>query len=326
MQLWAPDGHSHLLDYRDAGGRPALGLALARLHLDAALLEVARARGAEVCQGFRVSGLLRGSDGTVGGVLGDGGRRVRARLTVGADGVHSTVARALGLRARVRWPRRLGLVAHLTGVAWPEDHGQLHAGRRGYVGVAPLDQDGLVSVGLVMDLPRGRPAAADPRTAETRFASGLAEFPGLAERLSVGRRQGAIGGVGPLAHAVRACAGPGFLLVGDAAGFFDPFTGEGIFRALRGAQLAAEAGHAALHGSGDPSTAYAAARRREFRAKEQLTALIQLFVQTPALMSYGVARLRRRPALAARLADVLGDLEPAAGTVRAGYLAALLRP
>jgi flavin-dependent dehydrogenase len=108
-------------------------------------------------------------------------------------------------------------------------------------------------------------------------------------------------GVGPLATGVRPCAGPGFALVGDAAGFFDPFTGEGIFRALRGAQLLAACG----------PTRYPAQRARAFRAKERLTALVQLFVQVPALMELAIRRLGERPVAAQRLANMLGDLEPA---------------
>jgi flavin-dependent dehydrogenase len=107
-------------------------------------------------------------------------------------------------------------------------------------------------------------------------------------------------GIGPLAARVRACAGPGYRLVGDAAGFFDPFTGEGIFRALRSAELVA----------GCP-TDYAQARARAFSSKERLVALIQVFVQTPHLMDFAVQRLQRRPQVAQDLGRVLGDLVPA---------------
>ena len=99
---------------------------------------------------------------------------------------------------------------------------------------------------------------------------------------------------------MRACAGPGYRLVGDAAGFFDPFTGEGIFRALRSAELVATC----------PEN-YAQERARAFSTRERLVALIQVLVQTPRLMDFAVQRLQRRPKVARDLGRVLGDLVPA---------------
>jgi flavin-dependent dehydrogenase len=228
-------------------------------------------------------------------VEGAAGERVAADLVVGADGLHSVVARAVGVSRAAHWPWRLGLVAHFGGVDWPEDYGQMLVGRHGYVGVAPLDDRGLVSVGLVRPMPRGR--LGSPRAA---FAAGLADYPGLADRLARGRLVSGVTGVGPLARRVTACAGDGWALVGDAAGFFDPFTGEGIFRALRGAELLAA----------DPPS-YARTRRRLLTAKERLVSLIQVLVQTPPLMDYAVRRLNRRAAVARELGAVLGDLAPA---------------
>lgn len=291
MQIVAPNGGCHLLQY-EGGTRKSLSVP--RLVLDMALLDVARASGAEIREGFRVSRLWR-EPGRVRGVIGPGGERLGADLVVGADGLFSVVASSLRLRRTQPWPRRLGLVAHYVGVSWPEDHGQMLVGRRGYVGAAPLDDDGLLSVGLVCRMPHGRlgsPSAA--------LEAGLADYPRLARRLAGARHVEPVIGVGPLATATRRVAGPGFALLGDAAGFFDPFTGEGIFRALRGAELLAA----------DPA-AYARKRRKAFGPKERLVALVQLLVQTPPLMDFAVGRLGTRAVVARELGDVLGDLQPA---------------
>jgi flavin-dependent dehydrogenase len=168
-------------------------------------------------------------------------------------------------------------------------------GPRSYVGIAPLDNDGLVSVGVVGRMPRGRLGAS-----AAALAAGLADFPELHKRLSRGRLAGPVQGIGPLAARMRRYSGPGYRLVGDAAGFFDPFTGEGIFRALRSAELVATC----------PSC-YAQERTRAFSTKERLVALIQVFVQTPRLMDFAVQRLQRRPQVARDLGNVLGDLLPA---------------
>jgi flavin-dependent dehydrogenase len=233
--------------------------------------------------------------GRAHGVVGPKEERLEADLVVGADGLNSIVARAMGVRGVAGWPRRLGLVAHWAGVDWPEDHGWMMVGPRDYIGVAPLDDNGLLSVGLVRRMPIARLGSAS-----AAIESSVAHYPELAERLSKGRMSGPVLGVGPLARRVRHPAGAGYALVGDAAGFFDPFTGEGIFRALRGAQLLA----------GGPET-YAVERRKAFAAKERLVALVQVFVQTPRLMNFVLHRLQHRPRLARELGRVLGDLQPA---------------
>ncbi|HEV7665913.1 MAG TPA: NAD(P)/FAD-dependent oxidoreductase [Chloroflexota bacterium] len=294
MELVAPEGGRHLVTYLRSDGVAQHGLAVSRMILDACLLDAARSAGVEVRVGCRVAGVWCEA-GRIKGVLATTGERLPADLVVGADGIHSVVARDVGARRRWTWPRRLGLVAHFEGIDWPENYGQMFVGRQGYIGVAPLDADGLVSVGFVQDVPRGR--LGPPLAALER---GLANFPQLAQRLHAGRRVGSVTGVGPLARHVARPAGPGFALVGDAAGFFDPFTGEGIFRALRSAELL----------TSNPDR-YAVARRQHFAAKQRLVALIQLIVQTPRLMDFAVRRLQSRPRTAHRLGAMLGDLEPA---------------
>ncbi len=340
MEIHAPNGARHLLQYRDHAG-PRSGLSLPRADLDAALLRTASARGAEIREGFRV-GALQLADvsdhvdngpppsvpavhGVVGRDAKGGTHAISARLVVGADGRHSIVTRALGLGRPVRWPRRLGLVSHYRDVPWPIDHGEMRVSQHGYIGVAPLG-NGVLTVGLVRPLPPRARSLGSPAAA---LDQALREYPDLAARLARGRRVRPVHGVGPMAHAVRACGGDGYLLVGDAAGFLDPFTGEGIHRALRGAEIAAAAADRALRAGSDAAAIgaeYAQTRRALFGAKERLTAIIQLFVHAPALMNYVVERLNQRPVLAAQFANVLGDLEPPARALRPAYLWALLKP
>ena len=294
MAITAPSGQAHLVECHAADGRPRRGLSVARLVLDHSLLEVAAAGGTAVRQGFVVREVLEAA-GRVCGVVGDDGEQIRADLVVGADGLHSVVARQLHLSRRTLWPRRLGLIAHYGGVDWPEDFGHMLVGRPGYLGAAPLDHDGLVTVGLVRPMPTARlgsPAAA--------LEAGLATFPSLAGRLKDAHLVGPVVGTGPLARRVRRVTGPGFALVGDAAGFFDPFTGEGIYRALRGAELLASA-----------PERYARARAMAFGAKERLVMLLQVLVQVPRLTDFAVSRMRSRAAVAGELANMVGDLQPA---------------
>jgi len=101
--------------------------------------------------------------------------------------------------------------------------------------------------------------------------------------------------------------------VGDAAGFYDPFTGEGLFTALRSAELAAEVAHVAL-GAGDCSQAalagYWRARRRAFRAKERVTRTLQVVISRRWLANRVAHWLIRRPDLLSLLMGVIGDFVP----------------
>ncbi len=119
--------------------------------------------------------------------------------------------------------------------------------------------------------------------------------------------------MGPLAYRVAEPRVGGVLLAGDAAGFYDPFTGEGLFTALRSAELLAETAHAALT-RGDLSAralaTYARARTREFAAKSRVTRAIQLLIARRGLANMAAHVLARRPALLGTLMGVIGDFVP----------------
>jgi len=119
------------------------------------------------------------------------------------------------------------------------------------------------------------------------------------------------------------------MLIGDAAGFYDPFTGEGIFTALRSAELLAEVAHAALDRGTLGATAlrpYVDARRECFRGKERLTRALQFVIARRRLANAAAHALLRRPALLDLLMGVLGDFVPPAALVRAALPGGRYRP
>jgi flavin-dependent dehydrogenase len=124
---------------------------------------------------------------------------------------------------------------------------------------------------------------------------------------------------------------PGALLVGDAAGFYDPFTGEGITLALRTAEMAAHAISEAL-GTHDPTRgvsgrleAYEAARQAATRDKFRFNRLLQVAVGWPDAANLMARRLERRPDLADRLVGIAGDFVPARTALGPRFLWDLLR-
>ena len=309
-----------LLSYPD-GGRDLRALGIRRKILDRVLLDHARARGVRV-RATRVIGAAVESGRVIGvRVRGAGEEVLCSRFVVAADGRHSVISRSLSLDLRVRWPRRLGLATHYAGDDGLGPLGEMHVGEEAYCGLAPVG-GGLVSVGLVVALGEKPSGEATERFFERR----LAELPGAARALSGTERVGPVRGIGPMARKVGRVAGPGYLLVGDAAGFLDPFTGEGVYRALRGAELATEAVEGALRRGDDVPVGYEKARRAAFADKERLCKIIQLLLGSPRLFGHIADNLNGRPYPAELIKGVLGDYRPAAGTLKLGYIWSLLRP
>ena len=295
------------------------GLGIARPLLDALLLDRAREAGADVRERTHVAGALV-ERGAVAGVRLRDGRAVRARFVVAADGLRSPVARSLGLERDARWPRRLGLVARVRG-AEPSRFGIMAVGRAGYCGVASVGA-GATSVGMAL-APGARRAG---ESADALFARTLASLPAARDAVGPGERATQVRGAGPLARRVARVSGPGYLLVGDAAGFTDPFTGEGVHRALRGAELAAVAARHALARADRIPSGYAHARRHAFAAKERACLVLQAVLASPALFEHCLRRASRRERVARTLAGVFGDYLPAAVALRPSFAFDLLRP
>jgi len=288
--------------------------ALPRTRFDAILRDAAEAAGAVVREGVKVEDLVY-DRGAVGGVVAK--ETYRARVVVGADGLRSIVARRCG-GVRTSSPRRVAFTAHVSDVAGVTDVGEMHIGRTGYVGLGPIG-GGVTTVALVV------PVRSLPR--RPGFFDALAQFPGLAGRFDPRRMVRDVLATGPFAQWSRSPVAPGggALLVGDAADFFDPFTGQGIYSALRGAELAASAVIEALATGGEASLrAYARARRAAFGGKWLLERLIGLGVGWPALVERVVGRLARRADLADLLVRATGNCVPARAVLAPGVLAGLL--
>jgi flavin-dependent dehydrogenase len=203
--------------------------------------------------------------------------------------------------------------------------GEMHVGADGYCGIAP-QESGHANVAMVVEMDRFERRSM---SVDAFFDAALRSYSLLADRLTSSARVTQVRGVGPLARKVRHVSGDGFLLVGDAAGFFDPFTGEGIYDALRGGELAAATiGNALERGDfcARSLASYERARRQELGAKRRAGWLVQAFVRSPAMMDYAIRRLSTRPTEAATMTGVLGNYRDADALLSPRYLWRVLRP
>jgi len=320
MRITAPDGTVVQGVYRAVGDwRPyrehAMGVA--RATLDGVLADRLRALPLDFREETRVTGVgLEGGRVASVEAVDAGGRPVRfgARLVVGADGRASVVAQRLGCRRPHRL-RRMALVTYVADVPGAGGAGEIFVDPPDYAILNPLAAD-RVNMSLVVPLADG---ARWSDRLETFLAARVRQMPHLGRRLAGARRVAPVQAMGPLAWDVKPPREGGVLLVGDAAGFYDPFTGEGVFTALRGAELAAEVAAAALR-AGDCSAAglapYERARRAAFADKERFTRALQFLVRRRRLANVAARVLARRPALVDLLLGVAGDYVPPRALLR----------
>jgi len=198
----------------DAAFRHGDGLGVRRTELHAAFARRAAALGIPVLP-RRVTSVAQDATGVTAA-------DIRARFLVAADGLHSPVRRFLGLDPPPsRWPR-YGLRRHYRAAPW-SDLVEVHFAADCEAYVTPIADD-LVGVAVL-----GSPARGAARGG---LDSRLEEFPELSERLSGAAHESATRGAGPLRQDVRRRVAGRVLLVGDAAGYLDALTGEGIGAAV----------------------------------------------------------------------------------------------
>ena len=303
------------------------GLAIRRTILDEIVLRGAVKAGARLEESMRVTDVTTNGSPRVNGVAvlasGGGHRSLRAQYVVGADGLRSVIGRRLGLVTTSHiWPRRIALVAHYSGVRGVTDIGEMHVDFGGYFGVVDVG-GGQTNVAVVV--PQSRARELGDKT--EFFERWIAARPRLAERFVGAERVTPVRATGPFATGSRRAWSPGAALVGDAADFFDPFTGEGIYAALRGGELLAPYLIEALGRGADDEklvlSGYDRARKREFGGKWKLERIVGTAIAYPWLLNNAAKVLSQRKDLADLLVGVAGDFIPPRLVLRPGLLFSL---
>ncbi len=238
------------------------------------------------------------------------GESVRARVVVGADGMRSQVRHNLGLDGGAPRRPRYALRQHFrlaAGAQMPE-RVEVHVGDHHELYVTPVEP-GVVGVAALCERELMGAAAGPPAT---RLSSLIAGCTPLAERLRDAQPVGAAMACGPLrVRATEVFSGRG-VLVGDAAGYVDAITGEGMSLALKTAMLASAAIERIV--AGDDVTVsfstYAKARRAVFRDHALLTFGLVELARRPLLARRVIAGLSRDPTLFTRLLMVNDGTQP----------------
>jgi flavin-dependent dehydrogenase len=297
---------------------------LPRSELDAALLRAALEAGAELIRG-RVEDVglpegarsvrFRDSSGSTG--------IVRTRILVGADGIESIVARKSGLSRPIAGNARFALGGHYRGFGDLDGYIEMYVERDRYFAINPFDSD---AANVMIVVPGNELAAwrddLDARLRET------------AERLSAGRRtlgrvalEGKRVAIGPLFHRTRAYMALDLLLIGDAATFVDPFTGQGVYLALASARDAAEAIVESVRGGTTQARAwrrYAARQAARIADRRRVAALVKFLVRTPAIARRAARNLAARPELARRVVEAVTARAPVWSALTPSVLVGLL--
>jgi flavin-dependent dehydrogenase len=293
------------------------GRAISRRDLDWLLLQQAMAAGCEFEPGVAVRRASVAERGTVrsvsGAVIGSSGREssIAACVTIAADGRHSTIAFGLRLAMHPSRPRRWAIGAYFenfmpsgSDLGQTPRFGEMHVRRGHYIGVAPVP-GGLTNVCLVKPSGAADPDLADPSALLTRV---LAADPLLRDRAADARLIAPPTVLGPLAVDVRDESIDGLLLAGDAAGFIDPITGDGLRFAIHGADLAAAAALRALEHGWSGVHAYLMAERRDaFGGKWRFNRGLRALVASPFAVSAASLGARIAPPVLKAVIARAGD-------------------
>jgi len=267
------------------------GLGIRRLTFDAQLADaLGQHSGIQFSPQTEARDIRRDSDGMTTVLTAAG--EVRARFVAVADGLRSALRHRLGWTVGPRPPHRYGIVAH-------------------WLMAAPVDPWVRITFDRGLEVYEG-PVAGDQRmVALLCYQDRMREFGGrlearyreIAQAIRPGLRQAdmvcPVSAVGPFWYGTRTVADGGIFLVGDAAGFTDPITAEGVATGLRQARAFADA-----LASPNPEPAYRQAHRRLTKDPHRVAALFLRLSRTPALVDRAIHNHARSPQTLTKLLGI----------------------
>lgn len=261
------------------------GLAMRRTALSTSLYERAQAVGARFSFGGRVQRVTENA--SMSQVMLSTGERIDARHVIAADGLHSVLRKRLGVMDERPRTRRFGVRRHFRVAPW-SSFVEVYFGDGTEAYVTPLGDD---EVGVAILSAR----------VPLSFDAALERFETLRTRLAGAQATSDARGAGPFFQDVTRRQQGRTLLIGDAAGYVDAITGEGLSLAFESARLAVDA--IATH-----RTSYEHAAKRARRSYEVFTRLMLSLSRHAKLRRAAISTLARHPAALSRLlAMSMGD-------------------
>jgi len=300
------------VDYpSSADGATMTSLSVERSTLDNLMLDKVRNSRIELMEGFKVVDLLF-ENGRVCGVIGHDETKteinINAKIVVDAGGRNSVSLRRLKLRQDSSGQGKIALAAHWEGAKLPRNYCYMHISQPGYTGIAPVG-DNRANVVLVLEK-----ACLTGEKVDNLFRRIVLKNKLRREILGAGKPAERARVIDSLAYSVKTPQCGGLLLVGDATGFIDPFTGEGIYLSLRSSQLASGVIKSAFDRSDfskDRLEVYDWIRKKEFKKKIILSKILQRLIYSPSLCVRVVETLANQEELSSMLVGVIGDYIPA---------------
>ena len=319
------------IDYpaeKETAVRPT-SLSVPRYQLDALFLKQVQIAGVKVFEQHKVTNLIFNA-GCVVGIEGWDENKtsfsLRCKVVVDAGGRNSVSLRKFNLK-RER-SSKIAFSAHWQGVDLPDDYCYMHVGSPGYTGISSVG-NGMTNVVLVVDRlenkKKGEITIADKPT--TFYHRALMQNFRRSKMLERGERVEPVRTVESLTFSVKPVPCGGLVLVGDATGSIEPFTGEGIYLSLKSSLLAGEvidSGFKNSNFSKNFLSVYKKKRYQEFCGKFLLSHILQWIIYNQPFCNRMVKSLATNRFLAETLVGVIGDILPAKKMVSIGFLLQLL--
>ncbi|MDP9025635.1 MAG: NAD(P)/FAD-dependent oxidoreductase [Candidatus Eremiobacteraeota bacterium] len=295
---------------------------LSRSTMDAHIRSCAIQAGAVAITG-RLNKIRASDDGVLLTIAsGDEVSELYARYVVGADGMRSTVGRLMGM-TRPAASSKFAIGGHYAGVkldGWIE----MFASKNGYLALNPQDESSANAM-FVLDTERLNDSRGHLSDELSRFSTHIT---GGRHNVDDANLAGKRRSIGPLAHKTGAFTSPRVLLVGDAVKFVNPFTGQGMYIALAGARLAAQAIAQALGGNADRIASWRG-YARELGAlildRERAAGLVGHILENTFASRRAARALKKRPEDFRPIVDAVSGKSPLGIGALSFHLAKALR-
>jgi len=305
-------------------GNPT-SLSVPRFLLDNLLIQRLKNVGIKVLEKHRVDDFIFDSGNVSGVTVRDYENKkfnIAAKVIIDAGGRNAISLRRLNLKNNIKGEGKIAIAAHWKNVRLPQAYCYMHVGYPGYTGIAQVGQD-IVNAVMITGAYQLR-----GQSIKEFYKNGIHKNKKRKELLEGAELVEEPRTVESLAFSVKAPQCGGLMLVGDAAGFIDPFTGEGIYLSLRSAQIATttlDGAFKELNFSRNKLAEYEQARINEFSAKFTLSRVLQKVIYNRRLCDSVVKNLLKNPSLADEMVGVIGDYLPARNAVSFKFLIKFLQ-